>query len=98
MLLAFGPFASGGFFHVSLLPKIEEREDEYPHQVDEMPIQARNLHGLIAPHAVIKSSPNPESYDRQVNHACRYVQAVETGDHKERRPKLRRAQGVPPGT
>src|SRR6266850_1653111 len=82
MLLAFGTYVSGGSFHVSLLPKIKECEDEYPHQIDEMPIQARNLHGLIAPLAVIKSSPYPKSYHSQVNHACRYVQAVETGEHE----------------
>src|SRR5882762_3035850 len=98
MLLAFGTFVSGGFFHVSFLPKIEECKDKYPHQIDEMPIQARNLHGLIAPLAVVESSPNPESYHSQINHARRYVQAVETGDHEKRRSKLRRAQGIPPGT
>src|SRR6267143_4236915 len=97
MLLTFGTLVSGDCFHVSL-PKIKECENEYPHQVDEMPIQARDLHGLIAPLAVIKSPPNPESYHRQVNHARRYVQAVETGDHEKRRSKLRRAQGIPPGT
>src|SRR5882757_9466237 len=98
MLLAFGTCVSGGCFHVSLLPKIKECEDEYPHQIDEMPIQPRNLDGLIAPLAVIKSSPDPASYDSQVNHARRDVQAVETGDHEKRRSKLRRAPGIPPGT
>src|SRR5258706_10248976 len=63
-----------------------------------MPVQAGNLHGLIASLAVIKSSPNPESYKGEKNPPRRYVQAVEPGDHKERRSKLRRAQGIPPGT
>src|SRR6266404_7578578 len=97
MLLTFGTLVSGDCFHVSL-PEIKECENEYPHQVDEMPIQARNLHGLIAPLAVIKSSPNPESDDSQVNHARRDVQAVEPGDHEKRRSKLRRAPGIAPGT
>src|SRR3546814_20886287 len=33
--------------HVFLLPKIEQCEDEDPHQVDEMPVQAHDLHGLV---------------------------------------------------
>src|ERR1700730_11323853 len=97
MLLTFGTFVSGDCFHVSL-PKIKEGENEYPHQVDEMPIQAGDLHRLIAPLTGIKASPNPERYDSQVNHARRDVQAVEADDHKESRSKLRCAQGVPPGT
>jgi hypothetical protein len=55
------------------LPEIKECEDEYPHQIDEVPVQAGNLHGLIAAFAVIKSSPNPASYDSQIDHACRDV-------------------------
>src|SRR3546814_14613446 len=33
--------------HVFLLPKIEQCEDEDPHQVDEMPVEAHDLHGLV---------------------------------------------------
>src|SRR3546814_7239066 len=33
--------------HVFLLPKIEQCEDEDPHQVDEMPVEANDLHGLV---------------------------------------------------
>src|ERR1700686_5056434 len=98
MLLAFGTFVSGGFFHVSFLPKIEECKDKYPHQIDEMPIQARNLHGLVAPLPVEKPPPTPKTYHRKKTPPRRYVQAVETGDHEKRRSKLRRAQGIPPGT
>src|ERR1700756_3530088 len=97
MLLAFGTFVSGDCVHVCL-PKIKESENENPHQVDEMPIQAGDLYRLIAPLPVIKSAPNPQSYDTQVDDARRYVQAVEPGDHKETRSKLRRAQRIPPGT
>src|SRR5438105_7671611 len=94
MLLAFGTCVSGDCFHVCL-PKIKESENEYPHQVDEVPVQAGDLHRLIAPLTVIESAPNPQSYDSQVDNARRYVQAVEPGDHKETRSKLCRAQWVP---
>src|SRR5437588_5022304 len=97
MLLAFGTCVSGDCFHVCL-PKIKESENEYPHQVDEVPVQAGDLHRLIAPLTVIESAPNPQSYDSQVDNARRYVQAVEPGDHKETRSKLCRAQWVSPGT
>src|ERR1700730_18057010 len=80
------------------LPQIEECEDEDPHQIDEMPIQAGDLHGLIGSLAVIKSRPDPARDDSQVNHARRDVQAVETGDHEKTRSELRRAPGVPPRT
>src|SRR2546430_14278630 len=97
LLMLFGTCVSGDCVHVSL-PEIKERENEYPHQVDEMPIQAGDLHRLIAALAVIKSAPHPQSYHGQINHARRYVQAVEPGDHKETRSKLGRAQRIPPGT
>src|SRR3977135_2887475 len=80
------------------LPQIEECEDEYPHQIDEVPIQARDLHGLIGALAVIKSRPDPAGYDSQVDHAGRDVQAVETGDHEKTRSKLWRAPGISPRT
>src|SRR6266513_6240331 len=97
LLMLFGTCVCGDCVHVSL-PKIKERENAYPHPVDEMPIQAGDLHRLITPLAVIESPPNPQSYHSQVNHARRYVQAVETGDHEETRSELRRAQRIPPGT
>jgi len=36
--------------------------------------------------------------DDQENHPDRHVSAVETRDHEKSRAKLRRAQGVAPGT
>src|SRR5438309_11235253 len=97
LLMLFGTWVFGDCVHVCL-PKIKERENEYPHQVDEMPVQPGDLHRLIAPLTVIESAPNPQSYDSQVDNARRYVQAVEPGDHKETRSKLCRAQRIPPGT
>src|SRR6266850_3856798 len=105
MLLPFGVLVSrgGGCFHRSvhgyvLLPEIKECEDEYPHQIDEVPVQARDLHGLVSALAVIESCPDPPGYDCQIDHACRDVQAVETGDHEKRRPELRRTPGIAPRT
>src|ERR1700738_3228210 len=102
MLLPFGTFVSRGsfhgFVHLHLLPEIKECEDEYPHHIDEVPVQAGDLHGLIAALAVIKSRPDPAGYDSQVNHARRDVQTVETGDHEKTRSKLGGAPRVPPWT
>src|SRR5438105_13086762 len=97
MLLAFATCGAADCFHVCQ-PKIKESENEYPPQVDEVPVQAGDLHRLIAPLTVIESAPNPQSYDSQVDNARRYVQAVEPGDHKETRSKLCGAQWVSPGT
>src|SRR5438132_1326295 len=96
LLMLFGTWVSGDCVHVCL-PKIKERENEYPHQVDEMPVQPGDLHRLIAPLTVIKSAPNPQSYDSQVDNTRRYVQAVEPGDHKKHDPNCVAPRGFPQG-
>src|SRR5882762_11860662 len=87
-------------------PKIENCEDEYPHQIDEVPIQAHDLDDLVfslpaghkARSLVIQIAPyDLYGHDDQENHADRNVRAVETRDHEEGRAKLRRPQGVAPG-
>src|SRR5216683_7423101 len=88
-------------------PKIENCEDEYPHQIDEVPIQAHDLDDLVfslpaghkARPLVIQISPNNLCRrDQKENHADRHVRAVETRDHEKGCAELRRAQGVAPGT
>src|SRR5262249_2244809 len=64
---------------------------------DEMPIQAGDLHGLVAALAVVESPPDPEGYDSQINHTRRDVQAMKSGDHEETRPELRRPPWICPG-
>ncbi len=39
----------------ALLPEIEEREDEYPDQIDEVPVQARDLDDLVGALAVVEA-------------------------------------------
>src|SRR5436853_112118 len=91
LLMLFGTWVFGDCVHVCL-PKIKERENEYPHQVDEMPVQPGDLHRLIAPLTVIESAPNPQSYDSQVDDLARirpghgggysyiHVRSEETGE------------------
>src|SRR6266576_5839075 len=88
-------------------PKIENCKDEYPYQIDEVPIQAHDLDDLVftlpagheARPLVIQISPNDlRRHDQKENHADRHVRAVETRDHEKSRAELSRAQGVAPGT
>src|SRR6266851_7680 len=89
------------------LPEIENREDEYPHQIDEVPIQAHDFDDLVfslpagheARPPVIQIAPyDLDGHDDQENHADRHVSAMETRDHEKGRAELRRTQGVAPGT
>src|SRR6266581_7137641 len=88
-------------------PKIEDCEDEYPNQIDEVPVQAHDLDDLVltlpagheARPLVIQISPNNLCrHDEKENHAHRHVSAVETRDHEKNRAELGRPQGVAPGT
>src|SRR6267378_5656291 len=88
-------------------PKIEDCEDEYPNQIDEVPIQAHDFDDLVfslpaghkARPLVIQIAPyDLYGHDDQENHADRNVGAMETRDHEEGRAELRRPQGVAPGT
>src|SRR5207302_4160220 len=88
-------------------PKIENCKNEYPHQIDEVPIQAHDFDDLVFsfpagqkawPLVIQISSQNLCRHDEKENHADRHVRAVETRDHEKSRAELGRAQGVAPGT
>src|SRR5689334_7097952 len=66
------------------LPEVEEREDEHPDEVDEVPVQAGDLDDLVTL-ALIVAAPDLERDDRQVDHPACHVQAVEPGDHEKAR-------------
>src|SRR3546814_10456945 len=78
--------------HVFPSPEIEDRKDEHPHQIDEVPIQAHDFDGLVvplpagekaAPLVIVVSPPNfPGNEDRE-DHTDRDMRAVETRDHEE---------------
>src|SRR6266581_4279915 len=89
------------------LPKIEDCEDEHPHQIDEVPVQTHGFDDLVAtfpaghetrPHAIQVTAQHLDRHDDQENHADRHVRAVETRDHEKARAELSRAHGVAPGT
>src|SRR5262245_1431901 len=92
--------------HVLTSPEIKEGEDEYPHQIDEVPVQAHDLDVLVmalparekaAPLDVEVASPDLSRDHDQEDHADRHVGAVEAGDHEEARTELLRAPGIAPG-
>mgnify|MGYP003407782789 CR=1 FL=1 len=81
------------------LPKIEKREDEYPHQIDEVPIQPHRFDDLVVPLptrqkpgrlAIQVSPPDLDGHDDQEYHADRHVRAVESRDHEKGSAELRR--------
>src|SRR5215470_11347182 len=88
-------------------PEIEEREDEHPHQIDEMPIETHDFDGLViplpagektAPLAVEISAPDLASGDDQEEHTERHMRAMEPRDHEEAGAELGRAERIAPGT
>src|SRR4051812_42635244 len=95
MLLAL-PMRRFDVFHAFTLPEIEECKDENPHEIDEVPVQARDLHCLVTAFAVVISAPDAARNDAEENAARRHVQAVKAGDHEECRSELRRAPQIAP--
>src|SRR5918998_1537872 len=88
-----------------LLPEIEQREDEHPDQVDEVPVEANDLAPLVAPLRGGKEAPplpvevpapDLARDDEQEDHADRHVRAVEARDHEEGRAELGGAPRVLP--
>src|SRR3954470_19738381 len=87
-------------------PKIEKCEDEDPDEIDEVPVQARDLDDLAASLAAREeaflldleiAAPDLSGDDDEEDHADRDVGAVKARDHEEGRAELRRAPGVAPG-
>src|SRR5918998_2843448 len=86
-------------------PQVEEREDEDPDEIDEVPVQARDLDNLVVAAAARKeasssglkvAAPNLAGNDDQEDHAECDVRAVEPRDHEEGRTELRRSPRVLP--
>src|SRR3970040_2223188 len=83
--------------HLGSLPQIENREYEYPNQVDEVPIEPRDLDDLIvAAAALVETVDDAHRDDGQINHAGRDVQPVKPRNHKEGRAELFGAHRVRP--
>src|SRR3546814_7751304 len=77
--------------HVFLLPKIEQCEDEDTHQVDEMPVQAHELKGLVMrppagtedrTRAILVSPPALSCSSDEVDQAEDHVGDMEARDRK----------------
>src|SRR5258708_33312897 len=89
--------------HAPTSPKIKKGKDEYPHKIDEVPVQAGDFDDLVIPPPAREKAASfdvevsPPSLARdgdQENHADRHVGAVEACDHGKSRAKLRRAPRV----
>src|SRR5688500_7079191 len=78
----------------SLLDQVHEREDHDPDDVDEVPVQRREIHvqRVVRAEAALdvdrEERPEPE-------HARRHVRAVEAGEREERRPEQVGAEREP---
>src|SRR5690348_5169572 len=90
---------------ICLSPQVEQREDEDPHQVDEVPVEAGDLDDLPAALArseeallagVEIAAPDLAGHQYEEDHPDGDVGAVEAGDHEEHRAELRRPPGVLP--
>src|SRR3712207_2862215 len=89
-----------------LSPEIEEREDEDPDEVDEVPVEAHDLHRFIlpfaaceeaAPFVIVVPAPDLAGDDKQEEHAEAHMGAVKARDHEEGRAELCRSPWVGPG-
>src|SRR6476660_2967843 len=78
--------------HAPTSPKIKEGEDEHPHKIDEVPVQAGDFDDLVVPlparekatpFDIEVSTPDLSGDDDQENHADRHVGAVEAGNHEK---------------
>src|SRR5687767_1916588 len=87
-------------------PQIEECEDEDPDQIDEVPVEAHDLDGLVAaspageeaaPFLVEIAPPDLAGDDEEEDDADRDMGAMKAGDHEEGRSELCRPPGVFPG-
>src|SRR4051794_18206332 len=74
------------------LPEIEEGEDEDPDQIDEVPVEAHDLHGFVAalpageeaaPLLIKIAAPDFSGGDEKEDYAEGHMRTVEACDHEE---------------
>src|SRR5690606_38903372 len=81
----------------SSLPEIEERENEYPDEIDEMPVEPRDLDDLVvAAAALVIAAQHLHRDDDEIDYARGHVHAVKARDHEERGAELLCAHRVAP--
>src|SRR5262249_22604983 len=92
--------------HAPTSPQIKESEDEDPHEIDEVPVQAHDFDDLVvassarekAASLYVKiAAPDLSRDDDQEDHTDGHVRTVEARDHEEARAELRRAPRIFPG-
>src|SRR3954471_7934800 len=66
-----------------LRDEVDERKDQDPDEIDEVPEEPYELHGADAS-LVVLAEERANQNDRQVANAGEHVTAVEAGDHVER--------------
>src|SRR5690606_35305429 len=78
--------------------QIEKGENEYPNQVDKVPVKPGRFDRFIRALAVVMAAQDAQQHDGQVDQADRHMQTVEAGQHKEGGAELRCACRVAVGT
>src|SRR3954466_11511777 len=90
--------------HGATSPEIKKRKDEHPHEIDEVPVQARDFDDLVVPFpALAKTTPfdieiSPQNLSRnddQEDHADGHVRTVKASGHEEASPVLLRTTLFP---
>src|SRR3990167_9655624 len=84
------------FIPLAPSPQIEECKNEYPDQIDKVPVEAADLDRRIVPAPVVIAAKHLARDDEQHDHAAGHMEAVEACDHEEACAELRRAHRVAP--
>src|SRR5438132_4365580 len=77
----------------ALLDQVEQRKEEDPDQVDEVPVQARQLDAQVVVRAVV-APPGAEEDHGEHGHPRQDVEAVQAG-HQEVEGPVHRGAGQP---
>src|SRR5262249_15680809 len=67
----------------SVSHQVDEREDQDPHQIDEVPVEPGGLDRSVVRARVLAAQPVHENHT-EITHATEYVAAVEARGHEER--------------
>ena len=66
-----------------MLDQINNREDQNPHHINEMPVQAEEFHAKVIVFGIFAIKRIPE-YLEQPDHADQHMEPVKAGQGKER--------------
>ena len=83
--------------HVSVsLPKIKERENKHPDEINEVPVKSGNFNDLVITTFIVIALPDLVRDDQKIKNTDRHVQPMEARHHEENRSELWRTEGIGP--